>query len=82
MVPGQTDNGKRGIDMNTADNRDALQTAFAPPILFHSEPKEWLNPGDTRIYTNMVVNVLLAAETTLRIPTREPSKVGQYLVSR
>lgn len=55
---------------------DALQTAFAPPILFHSDPQEWLNPGDTRVYTNMIVNVLLAEETTLRIPTREPSKVS------
>lgn len=80
-VHGPTDNGKGEKQPGSADNRDAIQTAFAPPFLFHSEPKEWLNPGDTRVYTNMIVNVLLAEETTLRIPTREPSKVSLYTLT-
>lgn len=66
----------REREINNADVRDALQTAFAPSIFFHSDPRERLNPGDTRVHTNLIVNVLLAEETTLRIPTREPSKVS------
>ena len=59
-----------------ADVRDALQTAFAPSIFFNSVPKSPLRPGDQRIHTHMLVNVNLVKETTLRIPTREPSKVS------
>lgn len=58
---------------------DALQTAFAPSIFFDSEPRARLHPGDQRIHTHMLVNVNLAQETTLRIPTREPSKVSRQL---
>jgi len=59
---------------------DALQTAFAPSIFFNSVPKASLQPGDQRIHTHMLVNVNLVKETTLRIPTREPSKVSPHLM--
>jgi hypothetical protein len=61
---------------NSADVSDALQTAFAPSIFFNSVPKAPLQPGDQRIHTHMLLNVNLVKETTLRIPTREPSKVS------
>ena len=54
--------------------RDALQKAFAPAIFFHSEPHPRLRPGDTRVHTTLLLNINLTEETTLRIPTREPSK--------
>jgi hypothetical protein len=63
---------------DSADTRDALQTAFAPSIFFNSVPKAPLHPGDQRIHTHMLVNVNLVKETTLRIPTREPSKVSYH----
>ena len=56
--------------------RDALQRTFAPSIFFDSEPKPQLKPGDLRIHSNLIVNVQFAERTTLRIPTREPSKVS------
>lgn len=56
--------------------RDALQKTFAPSIFFDSEPKPRLRPGDTRVHSNLVVNVQFEDRTTLRIPTREPSKVS------
>ena len=56
--------------------RDALQKAFAPAIFFHSEPKPRLQPGDTRVHTALLLNLTLTEETTLRMPTREPSKVS------
>jgi hypothetical protein len=59
-----------------ADISDALQTAFAPSIFFNSVPKAPLHPGDQRIHTHMLLNVNLVKETTLRIPTREASKVS------
>lgn len=58
--------------------RDALQRAFAPSIFFDSEPRPRLQAGETRIHTNLTVNVELAEDTTLRIPTREPSKDWLY----
>ena len=58
--------------------RDALQSTFAPSIFFNSETRPRLQPGDTRIHTNMAVNVFFADETTMRIPTREPSKDWMY----
>lgn len=56
--------------------RDALQRTFAPSIFFDSEPKPRLQPGDTRVHASLVVNVHFDDRTTMRIPTREPSKVS------
>jgi hypothetical protein len=78
-----------GIDINVhggmikygpwADRqRDALQRAFAPSIFFDTEPLQRLKKGDTRIHTDLVLRVQLMEETTLRIPTREPSKDWMY----
>jgi hypothetical protein len=58
---------------------DALQKAFAPSIFFDSEPKARLQPGETRIHTALVLNIFLSEATTLRIPTREPSKVRDWI---
>jgi len=63
---------------DSAEASDALQTAFAPSIFFNSVPKAPLHPGDQRIHTHMLLNVNLVKETTLRIPTREPSKVSHH----
>lgn len=54
--------------------RDALQRAFAPSIFFDSAPKARLQPGETRVHTDIILNIFLAEETTFRMPTREPSK--------
>ncbi|ORX35037.1 hypothetical protein BD324DRAFT_652754 [Kockovaella imperatae] len=58
--------------------RDALQKAFAPAIFFHSQAKPTLKVGETRVHTNLLLNLSLTEETTLRIPTREPSKDWSY----
>lgn len=58
--------------------RDALQKAFAPSIFFDSEPRARLRAGETRVHSTMVVNVTMTEKTTLRIPTREPSKNWQF----
>jgi hypothetical protein len=55
--------------------RDALQKAFIPQSYFDTEPRRKLKPGETRLHATLVVNVILSEKTTLRIPTREPSKV-------
>jgi hypothetical protein len=62
--------------------RDALQKAFAPSIFFDSEPRPPLKPGDIRVHTAVIVTLALSEETTLRMPTREPSKVCPPLVFR
>lgn len=64
------------VSDSSADASDALQTAFAPSIFFDSVPRSPLQPGDCRSHTHMLVNVNLVKDTTLRIPTREPSKVS------
>jgi hypothetical protein len=77
MDHGQIVNGKSFFILRPMlIDSDALQTAFAPSIFFDSVPKMPLNPGDMRIHTHMLINVNLVKETTLRIPTREPSKVS------
>lgn len=58
--------------------RDALQRAFAPSIFFDTEPKQRLSPGDTRLHSTLILNLQLTEDTTLRIPTREPSKDWIY----
>jgi len=58
--------------------RDAIQKTFAPSIFFDSEPKPRLQPGDTRMHANMNVNVQFVDKTSLRMPTREPSKVYEH----
>lgn len=56
--------------------RVALQNAFIPSSFFNTEARARLKPGDTRLHTSLVVNVSMTDKTTLRIPTREPSKVS------
>ena len=75
MVPGQIVRGTNAERPWLIIFRDALQKAFAPSIFFDSEPKPRLRPGETRVHTNLVLNIQLSEETTLRMPTREPSKV-------
>lgn len=58
----------------TDRQRDALQKAFAPSIFFDTEPRKRLKPGDIRAHATLAVNVTMTEKTTLRIPTREPSK--------
>jgi hypothetical protein len=75
MAHGRIANGEYNT-YSIANLSDALQTAFAPSIFFDSEPRAHLQPGDQRVHTHMLINVNLAQETTLRVPTREPSKVS------
>jgi len=56
--------------------RDALQKAFIPQSFFDTQPRAKLKPGETRLHATLVVNVTMTEKTTLRIPTREPSKVS------
>lgn len=58
----------------TDRQRDALQKAFTPSIFFDTVPRKRLKTGDTRVHASLVVNVTMTEKTTLRIPTREPSK--------
>ncbi|KAL1409648.1 Macrophage colony-stimulating factor 1 receptor [Vanrija albida] len=58
----------------TDRQRDALQKAFNPSIFFDSTPRAKLKPGDDRVHSQLVINVNIDDRTTLRIPTREPSK--------
>lgn len=58
--------------------RDALQRAFAPSIFFNTEPLPKLKKGDTRIHANLALTVQICQETTLRIPTRDPSRDWKY----
>ncbi|MDA4777771.1 hypothetical protein NY592_12860, partial [Enterobacter hormaechei] len=53
---------------------DVLQKAFNPSIFFDSTPRAKLKPGDERVHSQLVINVNIDDRTTLRIPTREPSK--------
>lgn len=62
----------------TDRQRDALQKAFTPSIFFDTEPRVRLKAGDTRLHANLAVNVNMTEKTTLRIPTREPSKDWQW----
>jgi hypothetical protein len=81
MAHGRIVSGKYNRD-DIAHLSDALQTAFAPSIFFDSEPRARLHPGDQRVHTHMLINVNLAQETTLRVPTREPSKVSRTLIAQ
>ncbi|KLT40822.1 hypothetical protein CC85DRAFT_287095 [Cutaneotrichosporon oleaginosum] len=62
----------------TDRQRDALQKAFTPSIFFDSEPRARLKVGDKRLHAILAVNVNMTEKTTLRIPTREPSKDWQW----
>ena len=82
MGLGQIDNGQLSsyrlaiLDLFCSD---ALQKTFAPAFFFHSEPKPRLKVGDRRIHSMLVINISLPSDrTTLRIPTREPSKDWRY----
>ncbi|GMK54228.1 hypothetical protein CspeluHIS016_0108140 [Cutaneotrichosporon spelunceum] len=66
----------------TDRQRDALQKAFTPSIFFDSEPRARLKPGDTRLHASLVVNVNMTEKTTLRIPTREPSKDWEWDIAK
>ncbi len=58
----------------TDRQRDALQKAFTPSIFFDTEPRTRLKAGDTRVHASLSMNINMTEKTTLRIPTREPSK--------
>ncbi|BEI81360.1 hypothetical protein CcaverHIS002_0205200 [Cutaneotrichosporon cavernicola] len=62
----------------TDRQRDALQKAFTPSIFFDTEPRTRLKAGDTRLHASLAVNVNMTEKTTLRIPTREPSKDWEW----
>ncbi|GJJ06705.1 hypothetical protein Clacol_000901 [Clathrus columnatus] len=58
--------------------RIELQRIFFPQTYRTNTPTASLNPGDTRIYTEMKIFIELRDTTTLHIPFREPSKDWQY----
>ena len=58
--------------------RDALQRAFAPSIFFNTQPMTRLRKGDTRVHANLALTVQICEETTLRIPTRDPSRDWRF----
>ncbi|KAJ9363973.1 hypothetical protein C8Q69DRAFT_528319 [Paecilomyces variotii] len=58
--------------------RVGLQTVFFPNPYRSSEPEKPLNAGETRRSTSFKLLIEIDEETTLRIPTREPSKDWQW----
>ncbi|KAL1855139.1 Macrophage colony-stimulating factor 1 receptor [Paecilomyces lecythidis] len=58
--------------------RVGLQNVFFPNPYRSSEPEKPLNPGETRRSTSFKLLIEVDEETTLRIPTREPSKDWQW----
>ncbi len=54
--------------------RAAFMKAFLPSIFYNSTPTRPVEPGMTRIHTEMRTLVELRNETILRMPTRESSK--------
>lgn len=59
-------------------NRDAFTKAFAPSIFYQATKTDRLEPGMYRMHTEMRVRVELQKTTTIRVPTREPSKVSNF----
>lgn len=58
--------------------RVGLQNVFFPNFYRSSQPSHPLAPGDLRRNTVFKLRIELSEETTLRIPTREPSKDWQW----
>lgn len=55
-----------------------LQNVMFPNSYRDSQPAEFLRPGDLRQSTVFKLRVEFSRETTLRIPTREPSRDWQW----
>jgi len=75
IVRGKSSSGWLRLTANAHQPRNAFQIAFAPSIFFDSVPKKRLTPGDTRVHTNLNLQISFSEETILRMPTREASKV-------
>ncbi|EAW14366.1 putative fermentation associated protein (Csf1) [Aspergillus clavatus NRRL 1] len=58
--------------------RVGLQNVFFPNAYRSSQYSKPLAPGDLRINTLFKIRVEISEETTLRIPTKEPSKDWQW----
>lgn len=58
------------------DISDAFTKAFTPAIFYQSTKTDRLKPGDYRMHTEMRVHIELNGHTTIRVPTRESSKVS------
>jgi hypothetical protein len=56
--------------------RDAFTKAFTPAIFYQSTKTDKLKPGDFRMHTEMRVHIELTGRSTIRMPTRESSKVS------
>lgn len=59
-------------------DRDAFTKAFTPAIFYQSTKTDRLKPGDFRMHTEMRVHIQLNGSTTIRVPTREASKVCHH----
>ncbi|OBT66306.1 hypothetical protein VE03_04296 [Pseudogymnoascus sp. 23342-1-I1] len=58
-----------------ADRQRAdLQRVFFPSLCKDATPADNLNPGDTRVASNLKIYIQLDDDTTLRVPIREESK--------
>lgn len=56
-----------------------LQKLFSPIVSRSPSPTKKLSPGSRRIYTYFKTSFTIFEESTLRIPTREPSKDQEFL---
>lgn len=56
-------------------NRSSIHDYFYPSSHRNNKPTPYLQPGDERVATAFEFHVELITEATLRIPTREKSKV-------
>ncbi|EJD45633.1 hypothetical protein AURDEDRAFT_165486 [Auricularia subglabra TFB-10046 SS5] len=62
----------------TDRQRAELQRVFFPQTFHDAHLTEKLEPGETRLFVEMVVRVEFQGTTSLRLPFREPSKDWQY----
>lgn len=56
-----------------------LQKIFSPIVSRSPNPTQTLSPGSRRIYTYFKTSFTIMEESSLRIPTREPSKDQDFL---
>jgi hypothetical protein len=84
MVLGQIVNGMSfccQLERSYKSQRVELQRTFFPSPYRDITPNARLKPGDRRVWQSMKVFVELRESTTLQIPFREASKVGEHLSS-
>ena len=65
----------------TDRQRTDLMKVFSPSIFHDAVPAKRLLPGDQRLHSALKIFVEFANTTTLRVPTREASKVSKELDS-